>query len=408
MSQQPQTNRVPPLHRAACRRQTIALSIVATLMAAVFALPHEAFAQSRGTRPATRTINPDWLADLAPNDRQPLEAILGYAPPPFPDGIEWVNVSFMQRPAWSQFHSHIHVLQSWSHRDADSVARLQEVIEAMQPLAPMNVRVIALHTPDGADGINAYLDANPIDDAWIIVDTTGEFCDRLGVYRTPVNIVIDLHGAIRFAGLTVQGLTPAVLSILDEPCAPGQTEPEPVPAGLALSAASSFPKQRVSTRNVPDRRGRPMPEFEVGAWIANESSAPSADDGKMTLVEFWATWCGYCIKAIPHLNDLAEQFRDDLTILALTDETESRVQTGLQRRRLTPNGFDYPVGIDAGGRLKSTLGVRGIPYAFLLSRDGVVRWQGHPASLNATQLQRYIDANRSLGEQIERRAWQGE
>lgn len=32
--------------------------------------------------------------------------------------------------------------------------------------------------------------------------------------------------------------------------------------------------------------------------------------GKAVVLEFWATWCGPCIEAIPHLNELADEFKE--------------------------------------------------------------------------------------------------
>ncbi|MGA2870240.1 MAG: TlpA disulfide reductase family protein, partial [Verrucomicrobiota bacterium] len=45
--------------------------------------------------------------------------------------------------------------------------------------------------------------------------------------------------------------------------------------------------------------------------------------GKVVVLEFWATWCGPCIKAIPRLNDLAEQFKGKpVVFISVTSENE--------------------------------------------------------------------------------------
>jgi thiol-disulfide isomerase/thioredoxin len=48
--------------------------------------------------------------------------------------------------------------------------------------------------------------------------------------------------------------------------------------------------------------------------------------GRATVLEFWATWCPPCREAIPHLNELADQFKDSpIDFLSLTPESEETV-----------------------------------------------------------------------------------
>src|ERR1700679_2534416 len=54
--------------------------------------------------------------------------------------------------------------------------------------------------------------------------------------------------------------------------------------------------------------------------------------GKVVVLEFWATWCGPCIKAIPHLNDLAEQFKGKpVVFISVTSENEDVVRFFLKK-----------------------------------------------------------------------------
>src|SRR5205085_2807673 len=48
--------------------------------------------------------------------------------------------------------------------------------------------------------------------------------------------------------------------------------------------------------------------------------------GKAVVIEFWATWCGFCVDSIPHLNDLAEKFKSrPVQFVSVTDETDVRL-----------------------------------------------------------------------------------
>ncbi|MFQ5447893.1 MAG: SdrD B-like domain-containing protein, partial [Saprospiraceae bacterium] len=55
---------------------------------------------------------------------------------------------------------------------------------------------------------------------------------------------------------------------------------------------------------------------------------------KVTVIDFWATWCGPCVAAIPHMNELADAFSDHVAFVGLSDELAPKFQTGLQKRNL--------------------------------------------------------------------------
>src|SRR5688572_1000965 len=40
--------------------------------------------------------------------------------------------------------------------------------------------------------------------------------------------------------------------------------------------------------------------------------------GKIYVVEFWATWCGPCVKSIPHLTELAKKHADKVTVIGVS------------------------------------------------------------------------------------------
>src|SRR5262245_14864109 len=53
---------------------------------------------------------------------------------------------------------------------------------------------------------------------------------------------------------------------------------------------------------------QPAPDLIVDEWITSQPST----QGKMVLIDFWATWCGPCCKAIPELNELHRRFASRL------------------------------------------------------------------------------------------------
>lgn len=110
------------------------------------------------------------------------------------------------------------------------------------------------------------------------------------------------------------------------------------------------------------------PELVVEEWISEEPEI----QGKFVLIDFWATWCGPCKKAIPDMNEFQEVFEEDLVVIGISDESKEKV---LKQRN--PK-IKYYSAIDTQKTMKKALQVRGIPHCILINPDGVVVWEGYP------------------------------
>ena len=87
------------------------------------------------------------------------------------------------------------------------------------------------------------------------------------------------------------------------------------------------------------------------------------------------------------MNELNAEFESrGLTIIGVTSETEKQTVSWIEK-----NGAEYAYGYDKGGKLKSALGVRGIPNAVLVNPSGKIVWQGHPTSLTASTVESALD-----------------
>jgi thiol-disulfide isomerase/thioredoxin len=301
--------------------------------------------------------------------------------PPLPTNGTWLG----DAPDAAALKGKVVLIQSFTSADSSSKAMLgKAATTAKQALADGDLVLIGLHTPEGADGAAKAL-RKPA--APTLVDSKGAFCDELGVFRSPVNVLIDRDGTVRYAGLSSSGLKAAIKELCAE--APRGTEAPSRPAAAAGPAQADLPapNDAVDPRFKQDRRGQPAPTFYVESWLT-----PTPDpSGKVLVIDFWATWCVPCVAAIPHMNELQAHYGDQVVVVGVTSEAPDACRTGMNAKSLRMN---YAIASDRSGGMSSFYGVGGIPACVVVTSDGIVRWQGAPNGLTAALLDPIVKANR--------------
>jgi len=110
--------------------------------------------------------------------------------------------------------------------------------------------------------------------------------------------------------------------------------------------------------------------------------------GEVYVFECWASWCGPCVAAVPHLNDLHKTMGKKGVVITGVNVWESeRDAASAQRAKdfLKAQGdkMSYRVALGGKGFVKDWLEaaeVNGIPHAFVVA-DGKIAWMGHPTQL---------------------------
>ena len=117
------------------------------------------------------------------------------------------------------------------------------------------------------------------------------------------------------------------------------------------------------------------PKLVVEKWLSEKPDTK----GKFVLIDFWATWCGPCRRAIPDLNKFKTEFEKDLIVIGISDETQEKVES------LNFLNIEYFSAIDTERRMYNSLEIKGIPHCILIDPNGIVRWEGYP-TLNDFEL----------------------
>ncbi len=151
----------------------------------------------------------------------------------------------------------------------------------------------------------------------------------------------------------------------------------------ACSADEPKPAPAKQTLGIGDK----APPLKVTKWIQGEEVKDFAA-GKVYVVEFWATWCGPCISAMPHLVELQEEFKKDLVVIGMTSKDERGNNKESVEKFVDKNKakftyrFAYSDDRDTDNAYMEAAKQDGIPCSFVVDRAGKIAYIGHPMELD--------------------------
>jgi peroxiredoxin len=196
-----------------------------------------------------------------------------------------------------------------------------------------------------------------------------------GGLMAPVPHTIVMDSNYQFLGIYV-GAAPETMESLGNLLLRAgidlQEEDRPSYVFSAAETAPPPPEEKVEIA----KAGQPAPDFTAIDIDGNEVKI-SDYLGKVVVLDFWASWCGPCMKAMPHLQDVATKYRDQGVVVLGSSTRDARKNF---EKWIKANASKYPDIIwahdpaDKGPKRASRAlyGVAGIPTQFVIGRDGKI------------------------------------
>ena len=157
---------------------------------------------------------------------------------------------------------------------------------------------------------------------------------------------------------------------------------------VQLDTLATQPTQEVEAEGTEPEK-QLAPDFTVYDLEGNPHKL-SDFRGKPVVLNFWATWCGYCKMEMPDFNEKYQEYGEDVHFLMVnvTDGSQETVEKA--SAFVAEEGYSFPVYYDTSLEAATAYPTSGLPVTFIIDAEGaVIAWQ--QGMMNAEPLQKGID-----------------
>jgi thiol-disulfide isomerase/thioredoxin len=134
--------------------------------------------------------------------------------------------------------------------------------------------------------------------------------------------------------------------------------------------------------------GDSVPDYTFEKVVNHSKSTLNLREtkGKILIIEFWGTWCGPCIPALEHLDELQKKFKNDVAVVGISDDTEERLNKFLLKRPVA-----IPLVSDTFDKKSTFFKIEGVPITYVVDRTNKILAITSPSEITEESLKKLIE-----------------
>lgn len=150
--------------------------------------------------------------------------------------------------------------------------------------------------------------------------------------------------------------------------------------------------------HIDEKANKPLAKVGTGVKVGQQLAIFSLDNlagskvtvgepGKITVINFWATWCPPCQEEMPDLEIFAKRNQEKVNFYAVNlHESESKV-----KKFMNENQYTMPVLLDKDGEIGKKFQVTAIPTTIIVNKHGMIKYRKSGA-MNINELEGIINS----------------
>ena len=276
-----------------------------------------------------------------------------------------------------QYRGQVVLLDFWATWCPPCIAEMPNVKKVYEKYKDQKFQIVGISLDRSKEPLTAYIEKEGL--TWLHYwDNIGKVSNLYKVQAIPSTFLIDGEGVIRKTNLRGHALEHAVAELVGENLAKSTDTstktpaPTSIPATKMLKQDTTPQKEELQKPHRPDPSewiSKPAPDFQV-TDLKGEALSLEKYRGQVVLLDFWATWCGPCIAEMPKVKKTYEKYKDqNFQIIGISlDQSEEPLTAYIEKE-----GLAWIHYWDESREIRTLYGVWGIPSAFLIDGEGIIR-----------------------------------